>query len=100
VLLDGRLAILAALPVSLVVVKAFVRFIDIRKNKPCLPPGPAPLPLLGNVLSIDLKQPWLTYTEWGATYGDLFFFRLLGPEVVVINYQDNSEAIKEKRSRN
>jgi hypothetical protein len=66
---NGRLAIIAALPVSLVVIKAFMRFIDVRKNKPCLPPGPAPLPLLGNVLSIDLKQPWLTYTEWGAAYG-------------------------------
>ncbi|KAG1855560.1 cytochrome P450 [Suillus subluteus] len=96
---DGRLAILAALPASLVVIKVLTRFIDNRKNKPCLPPGPAPLPLLGNILSINTKEPWLSYTEWGAAYGDLFFVRLLGQEVVVINSQHVAEALMEKRSR-
>ncbi|KAG2741931.1 cytochrome P450 [Suillus brevipes Sb2] len=97
--LDGRIAILAVLPASLVVIRAFKRLIDSKQRKPCLPPGPVPLPLLGNVLSIDTKEPWLTYTEWGAAYGDLVFVRLLGQEVVVINSQHVADALLEKRSR-
>ncbi|KAG1837795.1 cytochrome P450 [Suillus subalutaceus] len=98
---DGRLAILAVLlvPASLVVIKAFKWLVRNRQNRPCLPPGPMPLPLLGNVLSIDTKEPWLTYTEWGATYGDLVFARLLGQEVVVTNSQHVAEALMDKRSR-
>lgn len=40
-----------------------------------LPPGPAPLPLVGNLLSINAKKPWMTYTEWGTRYGP-FYFRI------------------------
>jgi hypothetical protein len=64
---DGRLAILAVLPASFVIITVFKRFIRNRQNK--LPPGPVPLPLLGNVLSLDAKAPWLTYTERAAVYG-------------------------------
>ncbi|KAG2069084.1 cytochrome P450 [Suillus decipiens] len=96
---DRRLAIVAVLPASFVVIKAFRQLIQNKHSKLCLPPGPTPLPLLGNVLSIDIKEPWLAYTEWGATYGDLVFSRLLGQELVVINSQDVAEALMDKRSR-
>ncbi|KAG1829819.1 cytochrome P450 [Suillus variegatus] len=96
---DSRLAILAVLLASFAVITHLKRFIRNRRNKPHLPPGPVPLPLLGNVLSINTKEPWLTYTEWAATYGDLLFVRLLGQEVVVINSQHVAEALLGKRAR-
>ncbi|KAG1855052.1 cytochrome P450 [Suillus tomentosus] len=85
------------LPASIVLFTSLKRFIRNRQNK--LPPGPVPLPLLGNVLSINTNEPWLTYTKWAAAYGDLFFVRLLGQAVVVINSQHVSEALLDKRSR-
>jgi hypothetical protein len=33
------------------------------------PPGPKPLPLIGNALNLTTKELWLRATEWSKQYG-------------------------------
>jgi hypothetical protein len=35
-----------------------------------LPPGPTPIPILGNALAVDVSAPWVTYKQWGSQYGE------------------------------
>ena len=40
-----------------------------------MPPGPAGLPLLGNVLNVPKAKAWLTYMEWAERYSELTFIQ-------------------------
>ncbi len=44
-----------------------------RRGRP-YPPGPRPLPLIGNVLDIPKDVSWLTYTEFSKKYGTVIVF--------------------------
>jgi len=46
-----------------------------------------------------VRRQYSAYVVRIIISGDLFFLRLLGQEVVVINSQDIAEALMEKRSR-
>ncbi|XP_062280654.1 cytochrome P450 2J1-like [Scomber scombrus] len=47
-----------------------------KKDPPNFPPGPPTLPLLGNVFSIDPKQPHIYLTKLADVYGNVFCMRL------------------------
>ncbi|KAJ8362813.1 hypothetical protein SKAU_G00116440 [Synaphobranchus kaupii] len=47
------------------------------------PPGPRPLPLLGNLLRLDLKQLHVSLCEMSKKYGSVFTVHL-GPKKVVV----------------
>jgi len=66
---DYRIPALAALSA---VAYGLVSWWSHKKRNPGglpLPPGPKPLPVVGNVLGLKIDEPWVTYTHWGATYG-------------------------------
>lgn len=92
-----------ALAVISVVAYGIVSLWSHKKRNPeglPLPPGPKPLPLVGNVLGLKIDEPWVTYTQWGDTYGGLVYSRLLNQEIIVINTEKVAKDLLEKRSHN
>ncbi|KAM9339494.1 cytochrome P450 2K1-like [Symphorus nematophorus] len=58
------------------------------------PPGPKPLPLLGNLLQLDLKRPYVTLLKLSKKYGSVFTV-YFGPQKVVVlaGYKTVKEAL-------
>ncbi|NWU92896.1 CP2K1 protein, partial [Upupa epops] len=56
------------------------------------PPGPRPLPVIGNLHLMDLKRPHLTMLELSKTYGPVFSVWMGPKEMVVLS---GYEAVKE-----
>uniref|UniRef100_A0A673HIN8 Uncharacterized protein n=1 Tax=Sinocyclocheilus rhinocerous TaxID=307959 RepID=A0A673HIN8_9TELE len=50
-----------------------------------LPPGPTPYPLLGNILQIDVKEPYKYYLKLSKKYGSVFTIWLANSPVVIIS---------------
>ncbi|KIM57444.1 hypothetical protein SCLCIDRAFT_130521 [Scleroderma citrinum Foug A] len=63
-----------------------------------LPPGPRALPLLGNLLSLNTAEPWLSYTQWGKKHGELLYLRLLGQNFIILNSEKVARALLDQRS--
>uniref|UniRef100_A0A9J7XJX4 Uncharacterized protein n=1 Tax=Cyprinus carpio carpio TaxID=630221 RepID=A0A9J7XJX4_CYPCA len=58
----------------------------LRNRKPRnYPPGPTPLPFIGNVFNLDAKQPHIHLTKMSAQYGNIFSLRLGSLNTVVVN---------------
>uniref|UniRef100_A0A673CDD8 Cytochrome P450 2K1-like n=1 Tax=Sphaeramia orbicularis TaxID=375764 RepID=A0A673CDD8_9TELE len=61
------------------------------------PPGPKPLPVLGNLLQLDLKRPYNTLLKLSKKYGSVFTI-YFGPKKVVVlaGYKTVKEALVNK----
>ncbi|XP_041919049.1 cytochrome P450 2M1-like [Alosa sapidissima] len=59
-----------------------------------LPPGPCPVPLIGNLLQIDLKEPYKSYQELCKKYGPVCTIWLANKPVVILSgYQTIKDAL-------
>lgn len=48
-----------------------------------LPPGPWPLPIIGDGLSIDAKEPFRTFEKWTKSYGRIYSV-IMGNQLVIV----------------
>uniref|UniRef100_A0A096M595 Cytochrome P450 2G1-like n=1 Tax=Poecilia formosa TaxID=48698 RepID=A0A096M595_POEFO len=59
-----------------------------------LPPGPSPLPLIGNLLQLKKAAPFKSFLEFSKTYGPVMTFNLGWQRVVVlVGYDTVKEAL-------
>ncbi|KZV76735.1 cytochrome P450 oxidoreductase [Peniophora sp. CONT] len=84
------LILVLLLPVAL----AYLR----KSGRHPLPPGPWPLPLIGNLLDLPRKDDWLHWLRLGDRYGPLIFVRVLGTPMVIVNKLDMCIDMLERRS--
>lgn len=63
-----------------------------------MPPGPQPLPFVGNKLQLPKSQPWIQFQEWSRRYGPIFTIWIGRKPTVVISDPVIAVDLMEKRS--
>nr|WMY26074.1 AzoC [Aspergillus insulicola] len=69
-----------------------------KKTLP-LPPGPKPLPVLGNLFQIPKERYWERYQELHRKYGPIFSLNMGTKVVIVLGNHQVANDLLEKRSR-
>ncbi|KAI6035508.1 cytochrome P450 [Pisolithus orientalis] len=71
----------------------------VSKKKPApFPPGPKPLPLLGNILDMPSVKPWLTFSDWASKFGDISHLEIFGQHIVVLNSAKTAVEMLDRKS--
>jgi hypothetical protein len=63
-----------------------------------LPPGPKPLPFIGNLLDMPKEKDWKTYRAWNERYGEVVYVEALGSRLVVLSSATVINELFERRS--
>lgn len=63
-----------------------------------LPPGPPPLPFIGNKLSLPRSKPWLQFQEWSKQYGAICTIWIGRKPTLVVSDPEVAAELMEKRS--
>ncbi|KAJ7154117.1 cytochrome P450 [Mycena filopes] len=62
-----------------------------------LPPGPTPLPILGNVRNLTTKELWLVAADWAKQFGEVVYVHVFGQGLVFLNSPEATMDLLEKK---
>ncbi|KAH9934348.1 cytochrome P450 [Fomitopsis serialis] len=62
------------------------------------PPGPPGWPIIRNLLQIPQDNPWLVYSAWADTYGDVVHLEALNDHLVILNTVQAAKDLLDGRS--
>ncbi|KAJ7464505.1 cytochrome P450 [Mycena latifolia] len=74
-----------------------LRFLKSARSSANLPPGPRPLPILGNIRDFALKELWIPATQWAIEFGDVCYLGVLGQGIVILSSAEAVNTLLEKR---
>lgn len=63
-----------------------------------MPPGPTPLPFIGNRFDLPKSKPWIQFEKWAKVYGPIFTVWIGRRPTVVISDPNVAVELMEKRS--
>ena len=81
---------------SIVVVSSILSRFNGRNRR--LPPGPRPLPFIGNLLDLPKDHEWLHWVKHKDAYGPISSVSLFGQTVVILNDLQAAIELFERRS--
>lgn len=84
------LSLLVALPAVTVLYDAVTWF--------RMPPGPTPLPFIGNKLQLPKSKPWVQFQEWSKKYGPIYTIWIGRQPTVIISDPAVATELMETRS--
>ncbi|KAM5534507.1 hypothetical protein V8D89_011839 [Ganoderma adspersum] len=77
---------------------AFFIMVGRRKASPRYPPGPKPLPFVGNLFDMPLTDLGRGFAELSRHYGDLVHLDVCGQHIIVVGSYEAAEELLDKRS--
>ncbi len=91
-----RLPLLLLSTLVLLILVDYARMLYLRRS---LPPGPFPLPLIGNHYRIPHKSPWKDFEKWSQYYDNPMLTIWLGRKpVIILNDCWTASDLMEKRA--
>ncbi|KAL0574270.1 hypothetical protein V5O48_007678 [Marasmius crinis-equi] len=74
------------------------KLLNIGRREGYLPPGPATVPILGNLHVFPTEYPQHKFTEWARQYGDIYSLKVGPSTAIVITGIEAVKELMEKRS--
>lgn len=56
--------------VMLGLIATYYVWLHLNKPNKALPPGPKPLPIVGNITNLTAQELWLRAPQWAKSYGE------------------------------